>query len=118
MSRETIVPMYRSIFVLVIIVVISLVIHIQVIILAQDASIAQTAQAQKIINGTDTIASPSSSYTPSSSLINSIAAKKVKVGDIYIAYKIFGKGKPLLLIAGSGASMDMWDPTVYCFAIH
>jgi hypothetical protein len=51
MSRETIVPMYRSIFVLVIIMVISLVIHIQ------DTSIAQTAQAQKVINGTDTIAS-------------------------------------------------------------
>jgi len=112
MSRETIVPMYRSIFVLVIITVISLVIHIQVIILAQDTTIVQTAQAQKIINGTDTSASPSSSYTSSSSLINSIAAKKVKVGDIDVAYKIFGKGKPLLLIAGSGASMDMWDPTV------
>jgi hypothetical protein len=39
-------------------------------------------------------------------------AKKVRVGDIDIAYKIFGKGKPLLLIAGSGASMDMWDRTV------
>jgi pimeloyl-ACP methyl ester carboxylesterase len=50
--------------------------------------------------------------TSSSASINSIATKKVKVGDIYIAYKIFGKGKPLLLIAGSGASMDMWDPTV------
>lgn len=47
-----------------------------------------------------------------SSLISSMAAKKVKVGDIDVAYKIFGKGKPLLLIAGSGASMDMWDPTV------
>jgi len=47
-----------------------------------------------------------------SSLISSMATKKVKVGDIDVAYKIFGKGKPLLLIAGSGASMDMWDPTV------
>lgn len=47
-----------------------------------------------------------------SSLISSMAAKKVKVGDIDVAYKIFGKGKPLLLIAGSGASMDMWDPKV------
>jgi pimeloyl-ACP methyl ester carboxylesterase len=47
-----------------------------------------------------------------SSLISSMATKKVKVGDIDVAYKIFGKGKPLLLIAGSGASMDMWDPIV------
>src|ERR1051326_821493 len=112
MSREAIVPLHRSIFVLVIIMVISLVIYIQVIILAQDTTIAQTAQAQKIINGTDTIASPSSSYTSSSSLINSIATKKVKVGDIDISYKIFGKGQPLLLIPGFSMTMDMWDPIV------
>lgn len=42
----------------------------------------------------------------------SIPPKKVHVGDIDIAYKMFGKGKPLLLIAGSGATMDMWDLTV------
>ena len=112
MSREAIVPLHRSIFVLVIIMVISLVIYIQVIILAQDTSIAQTAQAQKIINGTDTIASPSSSYTYSSSLINSIATKKVKVGDIDISYKMFGKGQPLFLIPGFSMTMDMWDPIV------
>ena len=41
-----------------------------------------------------------------------IPLKRVHVGDIDIAYKTFGKGKPLLLIAGSGATMDMWDPTV------
>lgn len=44
--------------------------------------------------------------------IQNMPPKKVHVGDIDIAYKIFGKGKPLLLIAGSGANMDMWDPTV------
>jgi hypothetical protein len=38
--------------------------------------------------------------------------KKVHVGDIDVAYKTLGKGKPLLLIAGSGATMDMWDPAV------
>jgi len=47
-----------------------------------------------------------------SSFLDNIQTKKVRVGDIDIAYKIFGKGKPLLLIAGSGANMDMWDPTV------
>lgn len=36
-----------------------------------------------------------------------IPPKKVHLGDIDIAYKTFGKGKPLLLIAGSGAYMDM-----------
>ena len=46
----------------------------------------------------------------SSSLIKNVETKKVHVGDIDMAYKIIGKGKSLMLIAGSGASMDMWDP--------
>ena len=41
-----------------------------------------------------------------SSLIKNVAAKKVHVGEIDIAYKIIGRGKPLILIAGSGATMD------------
>jgi pimeloyl-ACP methyl ester carboxylesterase len=35
--------------------------------------------------------------------------KKTKVGDIDIAYKMFGKGDPLLLIMGYGGSMNNWD---------
>jgi alpha/beta hydrolase family protein len=41
-----------------------------------------------------------------------IQAKKVHVGDIDIAYKIFGKGDPLLFIPGFSQTMDMWDPIV------
>src|SRR5262245_11892265 len=37
-----------------------------------------------------------------------IQAKKVRVGDIDIAYKMFGKGNPILLISGSGNAMDVW----------
>jgi hypothetical protein len=37
---------------------------------------------------------------------------KVKVGDIDVSYKIFGKGQPLLLIPGFSQTMDMWDPIV------
>jgi pimeloyl-ACP methyl ester carboxylesterase len=44
--------------------------------------------------------------------IQSIPAKKVHVGDIDIAYKIFGKGDPILLINGYSQSMDNWDPTL------
>jgi pimeloyl-ACP methyl ester carboxylesterase len=44
--------------------------------------------------------------------IQNIPVKKVHVGDIDITYKMFGKGKPLLLIAGVGATMDAWDPIV------
>jgi pimeloyl-ACP methyl ester carboxylesterase len=40
--------------------------------------------------------------------IHDISAKKVHVGDIDIAYKIFGRGNPILLISGSGNVMDVW----------
>jgi len=36
------------------------------------------------------------------------ALRKVQVGDIEIAYKLFGKGEPLVLIHGYGGSMDIW----------
>ena len=44
--------------------------------------------------------------------IQNIPSKKVHVGDIDIAYKIFGKGDPILLINGYSQSMDNWDPTL------
>jgi pimeloyl-ACP methyl ester carboxylesterase len=54
----------------------------------------------------------STSITSQSFSLDNIETKKVKVGDIDIAYKIFGKGKPLLLIPGFSMTMDMWDPNV------
>jgi alpha/beta hydrolase fold len=44
--------------------------------------------------------------------VQNIPAKKVHVGDIDVAYKVFGKGEPFLLISGSGLVMDAWDPTI------
>src|SRR5918992_1754573 len=44
--------------------------------------------------------------------IQNIPSKKVHVGDIDIAYKIFGKGDPILLINGYSQAMDNWDPTL------
>jgi pimeloyl-ACP methyl ester carboxylesterase len=44
--------------------------------------------------------------------IQDIPVKKVRVGDIDIAYKTFGKGDPILLINGYSFAMDSWDPTV------
>src|SRR4051794_13454604 len=38
--------------------------------------------------------------------------QKVKVGDIDIAYKKFGKGDPLLFIPGFSATMEVWDPII------
>lgn len=36
----------------------------------------------------------------------------VAVGDVVLAYRILGQGKPLLLITGYGCTMDTWDPTL------
>jgi pimeloyl-ACP methyl ester carboxylesterase len=43
--------------------------------------------------------------------IGNIPANKVHVGDIDIAYKTFGKGKPILLFNGASDTMDAWDPS-------
>ena len=43
--------------------------------------------------------------------IQDIPAKKVHVGDIDIAYKMLGKGDPILLFNGASDSMDAWDPS-------
>jgi hypothetical protein len=42
--------------------------------------------------------------------VQDIPIKKVHVGDIDIAYNVFGKGDPILLIIGSSSAMDSWDP--------
>ena len=42
--------------------------------------------------------------------IHKIETKKINVGDIDIAYKIFGNGTPILLINGLSAPLDFWDP--------
>jgi len=64
-------------------------------------------QANQISSNSD------SNNTNTNSLdVQDIPAKKVHVGDIDIAYKVFGKGDPFLLISGSGLVMDTWDPTI------
>lgn len=36
----------------------------------------------------------------------------IQVGDISIAYKRFGEGKPILFIAGTSQPKEAWDPTL------
>ena len=43
--------------------------------------------------------------------IQDLPIKKVHVGDIDIAYKVFGKGDPILLISGIGGDMNGWEPS-------
>ena len=40
------------------------------------------------------------------------AIRMIAVGDIEVAYRIFGKGDPLLLIMGYSGTMDLWVPEV------
>jgi pimeloyl-ACP methyl ester carboxylesterase len=42
--------------------------------------------------------------------LHSIETKKIHVGDIDMAYKVFGNGSPILLINGFSAPLDFWDP--------
>lgn len=38
--------------------------------------------------------------------------EKVRVGDIDIAYRMFGNGEPILLISGGpSADISSWDPS-------
>jgi len=41
---------------------------------------------------------------------NNATSQKVKVGDIDIAYKLFGKGDPVLMIPGFSMTKEMWGP--------
>jgi pimeloyl-ACP methyl ester carboxylesterase len=49
--------------------------------------------------------------TDSSANIQNTSVQKVQVGDIDIAYKMSGKGDPILLIPGGSADMNAWDPS-------
>jgi hypothetical protein len=49
------------------------------------------------------------SNTTNSVNIQNIPARKVHVGDIDIAYKVFGKGDPIILFNGASDTMNAWD---------
>ena len=52
------------------------------------------------------------SNTTNSVNIQNIPLEKVRVGDIDIAYKMFGNGEPILLNSGSGGGIDGWTPSI------
>ena len=51
------------------------------------------------------------SNTTGSVNMQDIPLKKVRVGDIDVAYKMFGKGNPIILFNGASDGMDAWDPS-------
>jgi pimeloyl-ACP methyl ester carboxylesterase len=58
----------------------------------------------------------SSSFQTKVNAIDTMPAQRVKVGDIDMAYKMLGNESsndiPIILIAGGGTTMDMWNPTL------
>jgi pimeloyl-ACP methyl ester carboxylesterase len=52
------------------------------------------------------------SNTTNSGSMQDISLKKVQVGDIDVAYKMFGNGEPLILFNGASDNMDAWDPSL------
>ena len=51
-----------------------------------------------------------SSSQQKTEVIDNKPSQKVTVGDIDIAYKLLGKGDPILLIPGFSMTMEMWGP--------
>src|SRR3712207_3749627 len=50
--------------------------------------------------------------TDASANIQNIPEEKiVQVGDVDIAYKMLGRGEPILLISGGSADKNAWDPS-------
>jgi pimeloyl-ACP methyl ester carboxylesterase len=44
--------------------------------------------------------------------LQDIPLEKVRVGDIGVAYKMFGNGDPIILFNGASDNMDAWDPSL------
>ena len=56
--------------------------------------------------------SSTSSFQSKASILDNMPSQNITVGDINIAYKQIGKAgaKPIILITGASATMDMWNP--------
>jgi pimeloyl-ACP methyl ester carboxylesterase len=72
-----------------------------------------------VVNGSTNVAYSQTNATQAIStnvtgLVNTqdIPLQKVHVGDIEMAYKMFGKGDPLILHNGASDNMDAWDPAL------
>ena len=63
-----------------------------------------------IVTNTPLVYGQTNQTVSNADLLN-IPAKKVHVGDIDIAYKMFGKGDPILLFNGASDGMNAWDPS-------
>ena len=65
-----------------------------------------------VIYGQSNATQANSSNTTNLVNIQNIPLEKVRVGDIDMAYKMFGKGDPIILHNGASDNMDAWDPAL------
>jgi pimeloyl-ACP methyl ester carboxylesterase len=65
-----------------------------------------------VVYGQTNIAQDNSTNTMDLINTQEIPLEKVRVGDIEMAYKMFGKGDPLILHSGASDNMDAWDPAL------
>src|ERR671921_982989 len=65
----------------------------------------------KVVYG-QLVPDPMNSNTTKSVNMQDIPLKKVRVGDIDVAYKMFGNGDPIILFNGASDDMDAWDPSL------
>jgi pimeloyl-ACP methyl ester carboxylesterase len=63
-------------------------------------------------NISDPSSSPFSPFQSKAAFLDNMPSHNVTVGDIDIAYKQIGRpdAKPIILITGASATMDMWNP--------
>ena len=70
------------------------------------ASDSMVYASSTLSNSTDLIKT-NTNVSLSSSLLGNTEAKKIRVGDIEMGYKVLENGPPLLLIMGSGGTLEV-----------
>ncbi len=70
------------------------------------------SQGQNISDPSSSPFSSFSSFQSKAAFLDNMPSHNVTVGDIDIAYKQIGgpNAKPIILITGASATMDMWNP--------
>lgn len=92
-------------------------VHLVIIVVISTLGIASSSiinygyfDITKVVHGQP---DPDHTNSNTTNLVNmqDIPLEKVRVGDIDVAYKMFGKGDPIILFNGASDSMDAWDPS-------
>lgn len=47
--------------------------------------------------------------------LTALPIRRASVGDVTLAYRVLGRGRPLVMIMGLGGTMDVWDPRLLAY---